>query len=224
MARKKSPQSETAPTVPSLTDRISEDEEYEAQCQRLPGGHMTPLVVREKHRWREIMREAASSNFTDAQKAVYLEHLSKFGRMGHAAAAASVSPETVRKHQKSDPEFMDAHMEALEAYRETVRQAMFERGVTGWLIPIFGGQYKDQVVGYERQYDSRILAMEAKRVDPEYRDRSPLDVNVNAGVLVVPAGQSIEDWEALQEQQKLANAKVAELVNEHPETSLGSDE
>lgn len=52
------------------------------------------------------------------------------------------------------------------------------------------------VPAFVRKYSDRMLELEAKRVDPTYRDKSQVDLNVTGGLLVVPGtAPSQRDWE-----------------------------
>lgn len=51
------------------------------------------------------------------------------------------------------------------------------------------------VPAYVRKYSDRMLELEAKRVDPAYRDKGQMDVNVTGGILVVPGKSTEEDFE-----------------------------
>lgn len=51
------------------------------------------------------------------------------------------------------------------------------------------------VPAFIRKYSDRMLELEAKRVDPAYRDKGQMDVNVRGGLLVVPGMASEEDFE-----------------------------
>ncbi|MEA3061671.1 MAG: hypothetical protein QOJ94_1452 [Sphingomonadales bacterium] len=67
--------------------------------------------------------------FDAAAQAIYLAHFSTDGDSRAAAAAAGVSPSTVRLHRNTDPVFREAHKQALaEAYEylriESVRQRL----------------------------------------------------------------------------------------------------
>jgi hypothetical protein len=67
--------------------------------------------------------------FDATAQAIYLAHFSTNGDSRAAAAAAGVSPSTVRLHRKTDPAFREAHKQALaEAYEylqvESVRQRL----------------------------------------------------------------------------------------------------
>lgn len=155
-----------------------------------------PVLVVDPERCRVFDAEA---------KRLYLEDLAISGRKYRASQIAGCNMVTVTKHRKSDPEFAAAEEEALSAYRDRVRATVQNRAIEGVLEPIIGRVAKDVdgIIGYKRRYSDQLLVMEAKRVDEEYRDKSTVDVNVKAGVLVLGAPRSTQDWEATHSGQKL---------------------
>lgn len=51
------------------------------------------------------------------------------------------------------------------------------------------------VPAFVREFSDRLLELEAKRVEPTYRDKSTIDLNTGGGgVLVAPAGMTPEQW------------------------------
>lgn len=185
------------------------------------------------------------SKFTDGVKEIYLKELAATGLRVKSAHTCGVTMLTVRNHLDDDPEFAEAYEEALDTYKETVRQEVHRRSIEGWDEPVFyqGRQalvqlfdddgkmvmenawVPEEVLGllppgasatgriddegqYEivrpvmvpaviRKYSDRLLELEAKRVDPAYRDKGQLDVNVGGGILVVPGmAASDEEWRA----------------------------
>ena len=50
------------------------------------------------------------------------------------------------------------------------------------------------------KYSDRMLEMEAKRVEPAYRDKGTLDLNHKGGVMVAPAAKTPTQW--VQDQEK----------------------
>lgn len=51
------------------------------------------------------------------------------------------------------------------------------------------------VPAFIREFSDRLLELEAKRVEPTYRDKSTIDLNTaGGGVLVAPAGMTPEQW------------------------------
>ncbi len=162
--------------------------------------------------------------FDDDAKAIFLDHYARFGRKYQAAAAANISVATVRMHQNPeskhyDPEFALAVLEAKAAYRDRVRETMYKLGVEGVEEKIFGGRFKDEVVGKKTVYAPSILIAEAKRVDPTYREKGPeVNVQINTGVLVAPASPaSEEEWEAAQQKSPSASEAIS------PPSEAGSE-
>lgn len=51
------------------------------------------------------------------------------------------------------------------------------------------------VPAFVRKYSDRMLELEAKRVDPGYREKGSIDMNVTGGVLVVPGMASEQEFE-----------------------------
>lgn len=134
--------------------------------------------------------------FDEERRAVFLDHLAKYDRPSQAAKLCGVSRQTVDNHLLSDPEFAQAYEEARGLYRDKIRQAIYEQAVEGISEPIMGGPYKDEIVAYRKIYAPNLLALEAKRVDQEYREKSQVDVNLKGGVLVIPPGMAPQDWAA----------------------------
>lgn len=143
--------------------------------------------------WRTEI-QASRLKFDDDAKARFLEHFRQFGRMGQAAEAAGVGGNTVRSHLDKDPDFAEAFQDAKDAYRDRVHETAYAVAVEGIDEPIIGGEFKDEVVAYKKVYATNILAMELKRVDPGYKERSEVDMNVRGGVLVAPAQCSPDEW------------------------------
>lgn len=143
--------------------------------------------------WREKM-QMSKVKFDDAAKLRYLEHLAKTGRKGHAAAAAGVCPNCVNEHRKKDPTFNEAVEIAMQMYADDVH-ALAVKLMNGVDEPIIGGKDKDEIVGYKRVYATNLVSMELKRTNPEYKERSEVDLKgTGAGALVVPAGLTPAEW------------------------------
>lgn len=143
--------------------------------------------------WREKL-QSSKIKFDDRQKLVYCEFLAETGRKTHAAMAAAVCEQTVANHLKNDPEFADMVQRALGQYRDTILGHAYKLSVEGVDEPIVGGKDKDEVVAYKKVYATNILAMEMRKVDPSYKDRAEVDVNMKGGVLVTPAQMSPDEW------------------------------
>lgn len=153
--------------------------------------------------WRQKL-QASKIKFDDLKKAIYLNHLRKYGRKMQACRAAGVSLDTVNDHLNNDPEFLKAREEALAEYADVVQQLAWKL-MNGVAKPIVGGKFKDEVVATEMVHATNLLAMEMRKTDPAYKERSEVDVNnKGGGVLVVPAGISPEEF-VRQEEARNAN-------------------
>lgn len=145
--------------------------------------------------WRSKFTNAAMIKFDDTRKAIYLNVLRKTGLKVRAAQAAGVVLTTVQNHIDNDPAFKAAREEALAEYADVIQQHAFKVSVKGVKKPIVGGKDKDEIVAYEEVYATNILAMEMKRTNAEYKERSEIDLNnKSGGVLVVPAGLDLDDY------------------------------
>lgn len=144
--------------------------------------------------WRRRMQESRLK-FDDRAKEIFLEKYAECGLMYVSARAAGVTTQTVRGHIENDPVFADAFEEAKAAYRDIVMAHAYKLSIEGVDEPIIGGQWKDEVVAYKKVYATNILAMEMRRVNPDYKDRADVNLSGNVGgVLVVPARLSVEEW------------------------------
>jgi hypothetical protein len=127
----------------------------------------------------------------------FCEEFAKHGRKKQSADVAGVSIATIQRYLSADPIFKDMFAEAQATYRDHVAEEVYRRGVTGIEKPIIGGQFRDEIICYEKVYSDRLLELEAKRVDPGYRDRGNIDIAVKEGGVLVIANNktSLDDWE-----------------------------
>lgn len=151
--------------------------------------------------WRTKL-QASKIKFDDEQKGVYLNVLAKTGRRSEAALAARVSLQTVLTHRDNDPDFEDAFQSALGQYQDVIHTLAF-RLMNGVKKPIIGGQHRDRIVAHEVVYATNLLAMELRRTNAEYKERSEVAVNNRGGVLMVPADMSIEDFIAKERERTM---------------------
>ena len=122
----------------------------------------------------------------------FLAYYALTGQLQKSAQECGISPATVRSLQKKDPDFAAAMEEAKEDFKEAIERELIRRAVMGWDEPVY---QKGELVGEVRKYDSNLLAMLIKKLDPTYKERHEVSVNVSPGVLAVPAAESKEDWE-----------------------------
>lgn len=163
-------------------------------------------MARKKHSfkgWRSRSRAALNRGlhrpnlrFDDGEKAKFLEIFAETGLQNKAARAVGVHPRTIRKHLDNDDEFAAAYEEAEGLYRDKIVEAVHEQAVTGVMEPVLGGKFRDQIVTHTRKFTPGILALEAKRVEPGYREKVQADIAVTGGVLLIPASpESADDWQ-----------------------------
>lgn len=164
----------------------------ESQPEENPGDRIVTWFV--DHR--------AYSFDRDAQER-FLRALMKHGRFTAACGEAGVAISTMAFHRRRNPDFARAVEDCLAYWKDRIEEEIQRRAMEGWDEPVFGGQFKDEVVGHIRRYDSRLLELLAKRHIPEYRDKQEVAHNHSGGVLVVP-GNSPVSIEQLKEMQMSA--------------------
>jgi len=193
-------------------------------------------VQADQTNWRQKLQQSRIK-FDDPQKDVYVTELREHGLKGRAAEAAGVSPATVTKHASIDPDFSEALDEALGTYRDRISNHVNLAGTVGDLMPIFhkGVRVTEPILNEDgthalndkgepryqfaevRQKNYQMLAMEAKRVEPSYREKTTIDLNQSGGgVLVAPAGVTPEEavernTELNAESEKAHHARMDEV-------------
>jgi hypothetical protein len=162
------------------------------------GGRFTTLekAGRKRNRtyndWRKKL-QLSKVAFDDHKKGIYLAHLAKHGRKMQACLAAGVSRETVARHIEADPEFLAARQEALDQYTDKVQELAWKLMSGGVSKPLIGvDKGTSFVVAYEKLFATNLLAMEMRKTNPEYKDRSEVDVKGGGGIVIAPAGISSE--------------------------------
>lgn len=142
------------------------------------------------------------------QKFLYM--LEQCGTVYKACVFAGLSTSTI-KGLKEDEQFREWCNDAMEAFKAKLHQVALEKA-EGWLVPIIGGKFRDEIVGYERKHDSRILELMLKRHDANFRERTEVGVSVTGGVLVVPApALSQGDWLKANSGEKLPERELIDV-------------
>lgn len=67
---------------------------------------------------------------------------------------------------------------------------------------------------YVRKFSERMLELEVKRVDPAYREKGTIDMNVTGGILVVPGMSTPEAFEKEYSEQNQLNPKGRTLEHQ----------
>ena len=112
---------------------------------------------------------------TTERKATFVAELSRHGIAMRAARAASPhSPtgclSTFADERQRDPSFAAAWDDAVEVARSEIEHELFRRAQEGVDEPVFGGKYREQIVGTVRKYSDRLLELRARALLPAYRD------------------------------------------------------
>ncbi len=146
--------------------------------------------------------------FTEKVMADILNNIVNYGGIRDACVSHGVSYKQFKDLCGEYPDLKLLREEAKELYREKVSRAIHNRAIDGWLEPVF---YKGSVIGYIRKFSDRMLELQGKKVDPAYREKGALDINVAGGVLVVNASE-IPDKEAWLEEQRKRRAIDSTVV------------
>ncbi|WP_303718716.1 hypothetical protein [Brevundimonas naejangsanensis] len=128
------------------------------------------------------------------RKATFVAELARHGIAMRAARSASPHSNsgalsTFQDERQRDPEFAAAWDDAVESARADVEHEIYRRSTEGYEEPVYGGKYRETVVGTVRKYSDRLLELRARALLPAYRDAAALNVNkrvthdVDAGLL-----------------------------------------
>ena len=154
--------------------------------------------------WRRQLR-TATLKFDDVAKAVFLQEYARHGLKGRSARAAGVTIDTVNNHVKNDEEFAKQIIEAFSHYHDKVihhHQSLVLDGVVRRRFTNRGELVEETV-----EYPIPLILAEIKRVDPEYRDKQTIDLNMGGGVMVAPHEMTPEQWIAEQEKLNIEQRK-----------------
>ena len=100
----------------------------------------------------------------------------EFGSLAKAAESVGSSLTRLKKFMEGDPEFKAEIEDAIAVYGASLEQAAHERAVIGYDVPIYGGRFKDELVGFERRYSDGLLKMLLQKTDPAYKDQQKIEV------------------------------------------------
>lgn len=135
----------------------------------------------------------------------FLSFFEEHGQFYMAARCAGVCGQTVQNHLKANPEFKEAFDEVKGIFRDKIEGEIRRRAIEGYdeYITCKDGlvMNKEGNPVMQRRFSDRLLDIFARRHIAEYREKVTVDHNVQGGVLLIPSGQTMEQWQA--EQQKL---------------------
>lgn len=125
---------------------------------------------------------ASGLPLTAERKAAFIAELARHGIAMRAARAASPQSSagalsTFKDERHRDTEFAVAWEEAVESARAEIEHEIYRRSTEGYDEPVYGGKYREQVVGTVRKYSNRLLELRARAMLPVYRDAAALNVN-----------------------------------------------
>ena len=166
----------------------------EQHRDELPVVHMMNRIEEyfdDEGNWR--LRMTTGTKFDEVRRGIFLREMAEHGRKSTAAMAAGVSVTTANWAIKNEPDFSEAMAHCQIIYKDRVvahHQDLLFNGVEK-------NRYdnKGNIVETTREYPIRLIELELKKVDDGYRDKREINMNVSGGVLVAPAGLSIEEWE-----------------------------
>lgn len=132
----------------------------------------------------------------------YLHYVRRFGHLTHKIARlCRTTPTKVKRfiaEHPLGPDFAKAVEQAEEEYRQDIIHTLLARAVDGHPEPIFNKQ--GEQIGERRRFPEAMALRILERMDPAYRQKGEMDVNVKktTGVLVVQnPSDSIEAWRRL---------------------------
>ena len=116
------------------------------------------------------------------RKGAFVAELARHGIAMRAARSASPHSasgalSTFQDERQRDPEFAAAWDDAVESARADVEHEIYRRSTEGYEEPVYGGKYRETVVGTVRRYSDRLLELRARALLPAYRDAAALNVN-----------------------------------------------
>jgi hypothetical protein len=138
--------------------------------------------------------------FTLARKQQFLELYRATGLKYRSGEIVGVSSRTVDQHCKDDPEFGEAVEEAKQRWiDDRLVAAAIERATDGIEEDVFGGRFKDEVVGTKRIFSDGLLMQLLKAKRAEYRDGDAASGGGSGGgIMMIPAASptTMDDWQA----------------------------
>ncbi len=141
--------------------------------------------------WR--LRIVAGTKFNEMSRGIFLREMAEHGRKSTAAMAAGVSVTTANWAIKNDADFNEAVAHCQLIYHDRIiahHQDLLFNGIEKRRY-----DNKGMVIETIREYPIRLIELELKKHDDGYRDKREINMNVSGGVLVAPAGITIEEWE-----------------------------
>lgn len=107
-------------------------------------------------------------------QAMFCEIVEKTGSLRAAGDALGItSLSKIKAYMTRDIEFCEAVEAACDRHRQFMYAHAVQRATVGIQKPIFGGENKDEIVGYETIVSDSLLAKLLARHFPEFRNNPP---------------------------------------------------
>ena len=104
-----------------------------------------------------------------------------------SAESVGVCRATVWELRKKDDAFDEQVRDALEVYRDSLEAEAHRRAVAGIGRPL---AFQGKLTGDEvREYSDHLLLAMLKRHIPEYRDKAPVEIHAENGVVAIPVSE-----------------------------------
>ena len=170
-------------------------------------------------------RGGRKPRFAAKRKALYLEALAETGVISEALKACGIASRTTLKNaRESDPEFVTAEQDALDAAADLVEMALHTRSIYGQEVPVVDEQGRpvlDPATGEgKRAYlppDNRLLLARAKALKPEKyaTERRHVTKSGASTLVIMPAQECEAEFEKrLAEQSRKTNRILDEKFSD----------
>jgi len=170
--------------------RLTEVAKVDPQVQDPADIWIVPFTVEEVE--RVYPRTPDQRTCTPDAVTRILNNLANTGVIYQACLGTGMSCPSFERVKKDNPGLQGLVLTAKQIYSEKVQHTVHCRAINGWIEPVY---YKGEWCGNKRVFSERLLELQAKKVCPDYRDKSSVDVNVSGGVLVVHStAMTKEEW------------------------------
>lgn len=149
-----------------------------------------------RHTTTEFKYTKLHVKFSAERKEIFLQCLRETGIRAIATATAGICKSTLESHLAKDLEFKQAYEDAREWHTDNVivKEAQ-RRAVEGVTKAVYGGRFKDEVVGEEQVYSDSLMALMLKARAKDFKPDAKQETGDDKGVLVIlGTTQSPDDW------------------------------
>jgi len=148
----------------------------------------------------------------------FCSELAKCGRFTECCVKIKVAPPIVEAWKTKYPEFDAGCTYAMDFFRDMLEGEIFRRGYTG----VSDEELKNgEPTGMIRtKFDGTLLALLAKKHDPQFKEGITQQINLGTGVLVVPApAANTQEWLARLQNPAPPQQIESRAVPDHPQPS-----